>query len=358
MLYVGLLEAPYSDVRRTLIGRFWITASLMVATALGLALIMVSRITRPLKNLSRAAHEMAQGNWDQPVGDSPTYLEMANLNQAFRGMQQAISERDRRLRDQNAQLAETNANYMKMLGFITHELKSPTAAIQMRIDALIESFGKEIPDQLAQSLVRIQRNCQEMQDMIRDYLDLSRAERGELSAHKTEIDLRTDVVAPSVSLHQSLLASRNIRLDVDCPEGLALEADPELARILLGNLLSNAAKYGREGGKARIEAQRIKEQVRVCVWNEGPGFSQEEREVLFRKFSRLRKPSTRDKRGTGLGLFLCREIVELHGGSIRAESEPGQWARFCFSLPRPERTDQPQKASSGGSRSASGAGAG
>lgn len=169
--------------------------------------------------------------------------------------------------------------------------------------------------------------------MIRDYLDLSRAERGELVVRRARIDLRRDVVEPAVSLNRSLLLSREIEIEESCPEGLALDADPELLRILLGNLLSNAAKYGRAGGRARLEASAAGGELAVTVWNQGPGFTSEEREALFRKFSRIRNAATRDKRGSGLGLYLCKEIVELHGGRIWAESEPGAWARFGFSLP-------------------------
>ena len=104
-------------------------------------------------------------------------------------------------------------------------------------------------------------------------------------------------------------------------------------RIGLGNLLSNAAKYGRESGQARLQAAVDGGQLTVCVWNEGPGFSQEDRKLLFGKFSRLRNPNTRDKRGSGLGLYLCKQVVDLHGGQAWAESEPGQWARFCFRVP-------------------------
>jgi len=110
-------------------------------------------------------------------------------------------------------------------------------------------------------------------------------------------------------------------------------ADPELMRIALSNYLSNAAKYGREGGKAKIEVAQVGEAIDVRVWNEGPGFSSDEGQSLFGKFSRLHNENTRDKRGSGLGLYLCKQILDLHGGTVWAESESGSWARFCFRLP-------------------------
>jgi signal transduction histidine kinase len=110
-------------------------------------------------------------------------------------------------------------------------------------------------------------------------------------------------------------------------------ADAELLRIAVINLLSNAAKYGREGGEARIRLHRQGDEALIDVWNEGPGFTAAERERLFGKFARLKNPNTRDKRGSGLGLFLCRHVAEQHGGRVSAESEPGKWARFTLTLP-------------------------
>ena len=201
------------------------------------------------------------------------------------------------------------------------------------IEGLMAAQGDSLPETAAATLVRIRRNCEEMQDMIRDYLDLSRAERGELAVRPARIDLARDVVEPAVSLAQTLLLSRGIELEVRCRPGLLLDADPELLRILVGNLLSNAAKYGREGGRARVAAESDASGLRLEVWNEGPGFTAAERETLFRKFSRIRNAATRDKRGSGLGLFLCQEIARLHGGRVEAESEPGSWARFTLGLP-------------------------
>jgi signal transduction histidine kinase len=113
-----------------------------------------------------------------------------------------------------------------------------------------------------------------------------------------------------------------------------VSVDEELMRIALGNYLSNAAKYGREEAEVQLAVQATEDNVEVCVRNEGPGFFASERGKLFQKFSRLRNPHTSGKRGSGLGLFLCRQILELHGGEVWAESQEGHWAAFCFSFPR------------------------
>jgi len=169
--------------------------------------------------------------------------------------------------------------------------------------------------------------------LVKDYLDLSRAERGELVAKNSAIDFRAAVVDPCVQQTQPLFESREIDLEAVCPSGLDAQADPELMRIAVGNYLTNAAKYGRESGSARLEVHAEHGQITVSVWNEGDGFTPMEVDTLFKKFSRLRNDNTKGKRGSGLGLFLCKEIAGLHGGRVWAQAEPGEWAQFNLSLP-------------------------
>jgi len=312
----------------------------VMVLALAGSVWVVRRIVRPIGRLSEAAAHIAEGNWEDDWAVPRSYAEIENLAKTFAGMQNAIHRRDRQLtdaneqlQDTNAQLAETNGNYMKMLGFVTHELKSPLAAMQMMIETVTSGLHGEVPEKLARPLTRIRRNCEELQDMVKNYLDLSRAERGELNADRRPIDVRAEILEPCAQQADSLVTSRNMKLEIESPETLAAEADAELLRIALSNYLSNAAKYGREGGVIRLTATSEGTDVHLSVWNEGEGFTEEDGKALFGKFARLRNANTRGKRGSGLGLFLCRQVAEQHGGRAWAESEPGHWARFNLSFP-------------------------
>jgi two-component system phosphate regulon sensor histidine kinase PhoR len=127
--------------------------------------------------------------------------------------------------------------------------------------------------------------------------------------------------------------SRNIALEVVCPKELTVVGDPGLLRIALTNFLTNAAKYGRENATARVTVSAENGIVTMSVWNEGAGFPPAEASRLFDKFYRVRDANTHSKRGSGIGLFTVRQIAELHGGRVWAESEPGGWAAFHFSFP-------------------------
>jgi len=342
MLYVGLLEAPYAALRTRLITRSLGLTILAGIVALVVAIFIVNRITSPIRQLSETASAIARGGADEDreVAVRRSYAEINHLAHVFREMQRAISQRDRSLREQNARLGETNdklervnRNYMETLGFVTHELKAPLAAIQSMIDVVVNGYTGDVPEKTASFLQRIRRSSEELQDMVKNYLDLSRAERGELVATKSAIDFRAAVVDPCVQQTQPLFDSRGINLTVVCPPGLDAQADPELMRIAVSNYLTNAAKYGRERGSARLEVHTENGKVTVSVWNEGAGFTPKEADALFKKFSRLKNDNTKGKRGSGLGLFLCKEIAGLHGGRVWAEAEPGQWARFYLSFP-------------------------
>jgi len=340
MIYVGLLRAPYDDMRDGFIARFLLPVGVVGLLAVWAALYIVNRITLPVRALSHSASQLARGDWGHPISIPHTYQELENLAGAYTDMRTAIQKRDQELRARNDELSLTNTkleqsnrNYMQTLGFVTHELKAPLAAIQMLIGTMVDGYLGKVSPQVSDFFIRIQRNCEELQDMVRDYLDLSRLERGELTAKKSTIDLPKTVVEMAVDQTAMFFRSRNIEVSVSCPSELPVVADPSLLRIALNNFLTNAAKYGRESGKACVTVKREGDLVTLSVWNEGEGFPCEEAAHLFEKFFRVRNPSTHAKRGSGIGLFTVKNIAELHGGRAWAESEPGAWAAFHLSFP-------------------------
>ncbi len=222
---------------------------------------------------------------------------------------------------------------METLGFVTHELKSPLSAMQSMIAVMLDGFVGDLPDKIGTYLLRIRRNCEELQDMVKNYLDISRAGMGELVARKVPVNYYKEIVEPCVEHAQIFFESREVTLTVDCPENVTVQADPDLLRIALANYLSNAAKYGATHTQVRLIVREEQGIISITVWNEGAGFRPEEQASLFTKFSRLKNENTVKKRGSGLGLYLTKHIITLHRGKVWAESVPEQWAKFCFSFP-------------------------
>ena len=234
-------------------------------------------------------------------------------------------------------LEAANHAYMEMLAFVSHELKNPISSLVTDARLVEEGYLGDVNPAQARKLAGVQRKGTYLLELIREYLDLARIEGGELKPYlRPGTDLVEEVVEPGVEMVAEEIDDAGMQLVKLLPESsVGVECDPGLLRVVLINLLGNAAKYGRERGTIRLHVSRSPDRLAIFVWNEGPGFPPEQSHRLFRKFSRLDTPGMQHKRGTGVGLYNAWKIVRLHGGRIRARSEPGRWAEFWFEIPQP-----------------------
>jgi signal transduction histidine kinase len=235
------------------------------------------------------------------------------------------------------QLEEVNRAYLEMLGFVSHELKSPVASMVTDAQLLSQGYLGELTPTQKAKLERLIHKGKYLLDIVRQYLDLARVEGEDLRAEfKPNVRLEADVIAPSIELVHPQFEERGMQVEVDSsqtPRALA-DCDPTLLRIVLVNLLTNAARYGRDGGRVVVRVSAERTRVGIRVWNEGPGFSATDTTKLFRRFSRLHRDGD-SRRASGLGLYNSWRIIQLHHGRIRASSLPGKWAEFTIELPQP-----------------------
>jgi signal transduction histidine kinase len=267
--------------------------------------------------------------YKENVGD-----EIEQLAAAFCHMIHKLDLNQEELKLKNEDLRKLNRNYMEMLRFVSHELKTPIANSSMSAQALLQTiFGPLTPPQ--EKMVKlIYSNLSSSVEMVKNYLDLSRIETGELLFQPRRLHLASEVVAPALTALTTLIDGSRMRVEDQTDEGVILEGDEELLRVVYTNLIGNACKYGREGGLIRLRAADRGKSFRLEVWNEGPGVPQEKVDQLFQKFGRIQPSQKGAARGTGLGLFICRTIVELHGGKIWAEGVEGEWINFFIELPK------------------------
>ncbi|NQT53403.1 GAF domain-containing sensor histidine kinase [bacterium] len=235
------------------------------------------------------------------------------------------------------QLNAANRSYMEMLGFVSHELKGPVASMVLDGQVLMDGYRGQLSPEQAKGVGKIINKGEYLLGLVRDYLDLARIEGGELAlTARPDVDLLGEVVEPSVDMMQAAIDDKKMHVVQQAGDGgVRAECDPSLLKIVMTNLVGNAAKYGCEGGEIRVSLQRHNGTVSASVWNEGPGFPESERGRLFRKFSRLQTPDLLKQKGTGVGLYTTWRIIQLHGGTIAADSEEGKWAEFRFAIPQP-----------------------
>ena len=244
-----------------------------------------------------------------------------------------LEARNEALQTRVDELTAASHSYLDLLAFVAHELKSPLASAVMSLYLVKDGYLGPISPAQERSLETAGQSLEYFQDMIRNYLDLSRLEKGELKPSPTFFPLRDRVVAPVLAEMERPLERRGMVVEDRIPAGKVVYADATLLRIVYENLLSNAVKYGHEGGRIVLEAEERAGALLLSVHNDGPGIAPEQVPLLFQRFSRLSDAEHNAIRGTGLGLYICREIVEKHGGQIGVQSEMGHWVRFSFTLP-------------------------
>ena len=221
----------------------------------------------------------------------------------------------------------------EFLGMVSHELRAPLTSIKGSVDTLLESFNSLDSAEMVQFIRIIKSQSDRMRDLISDLLDVARIETGMLSVTPEPVEVG-DLVDEAKNTFLTGGGRRNLTIDMELDLPWVL-ADRRRIVQVLGNLLSNAARYSHESSSIRVNASLGDDCVEMSVADEGRGVSPDEMPMLFRKFSRnIGQGAEREAPDTGLGLAICKGIVEALGGRIWAESAGlGQGSTFTFTLP-------------------------
>jgi PAS domain S-box-containing protein len=219
------------------------------------------------------------------------------------------------------EVRELNAKKDDFIGFASHELKTPLTTISGYVQ-----LAKQLPSVSPDILDKIGRQLRRLEDMISDLLDISKIQAGKLELNFTVARLQ-DMVREGIDTAGT---SRH-RLEVMLPEEpLQVRADAvKLTRVII-NLLSNAVKFSPAGSLIKVKAVSADDKITLTINDEGPGIDAAYLESIFNRFYRVPGES---KPGSGLGLYIARQIVESHNGRIWAESEPGEGATFVMEMP-------------------------
>jgi signal transduction histidine kinase len=256
------------------------------------------------------------------------------------------------LRTKNIQLQRATVLKSEFMANMSHELRTPLNAIIGFSDLILEGGAGKVSDQQKEFIEAVARNGKHLLSLINSILDLSKVEAGRMTLSLAVTDIReaiTGAVADTASLRTA--KGQECTLDLD-QASLNIVADGVRVRQILFNLLSNASKFTAEDGKIRLTAVRTRAPLRqpadragdqarlapqdvvwVSVADEGIGIRREDMPKLFHEFTQVDSSASRRAQGTGLGLALCKKFVEMHGGTIGADSIFGRGAAFWFLLP-------------------------
>lgn len=230
---------------------------------------------------------------------------------------------------------ETDTLKEEFIGLVSHELRNPLTVLIGALQTALEDGAKLSREDMAQLLSDAALEAHHMSDMVGNMLDLSRSDANRLSLEIEPIDV-SEVIKVMSRKFQLRYPSRAIATDLprDLPR---LRADRLRVERVLHNLLHNAIKYSPEGGEIRVAAKTTDCELVVCVKDQGIGISEEDQSGLFQPFHRAADASKIDAQGSGLGLVVCRRIVEAHGGRLWVESKAGRGSTFFFTMPLARR---------------------
>jgi len=223
----------------------------------------------------------------------------------------------------------------QFLTHVSHELRTPLAAMHQFLDILADGLAGALSDEQQAYVQRTLRNARQLEGMVAELLDAVRAETGKLAVTVQPVEL-APLVEDTVGGFAGRAADKAIHLSVEVQPGLApVRADSGRVGQVLGNLLDNALKFTPEGGEVRVSAVADGEPgfARVEVADNGPGVPADAAERIFERLWQVEDDAGPSRKGLGLGLHICRELVARQGGRIWVDSRPGEGATFAFTLP-------------------------
>ena len=235
------------------------------------------------------------------------------------------------------QRAETEAlrtiDRMKseFLAAMSHDFRSPLTVVRGVMELLLSDRPGVLSTGQRELAERAQRNVHRLEEFAEDLLEMARIEHGAVELERTEVDAY-EILREVVDDHRPFAHERRQTLELECQGVAVVSVDASRLRRAIGNLVSNAIKYGPPDSPIVVRAESDAQRLHVSVTDRGAGVDPDEQERIFEKFSRGRRSAT--VAGAGLGLSIARSLVELHGGEIRYADTPGGGATFVLSIPR------------------------
>ena len=294
---------------------FILSAGLMLLISSLLSVVFTTRLTLPLRRIAEAARKFGAGDFSTRVpveGED----EVAQLAVTFNNMA--------------ANLEAIDSSRSNFMGNIAHELRTPMTSVKGFVDGMLD--GTIPPELYNHYLGVVSQEVGRLTRLIQNMLDISKLEAGEYQVSARSYDVWESITGAALAAEQRI-ESGKIQIQGLVPERTMVYADPDLVHQVVYNLLDNAIKFTPEEGIIRFGVTRSGGQVTVSIWNTGPGIAPEALPFVFDRFFKEDRSRGLNTRGSGLGLHICKVLVNLSGGKIWVESQEGEWCRFSFTLP-------------------------
>ncbi|MBQ8062618.1 MAG: HAMP domain-containing histidine kinase [Clostridia bacterium] len=311
--------SPYS---KNLTRMFIIAALISLFLMVLLSYFFAAQLVRPMEKMSRLTKQYSKGNFTER-------LEVKGARE-----QQELAES---LNDMATSLSVIEDSRKSFIANVSHELKTPMTTIGGFVDGILD--GTIPPAEERRYLGIVSSEIKRLARLVVTMLTLSKIEAGEESLHYSKTDMNQMLFNALLSF-ESAVDENGLQIEgfEDLPH-IKVDADPELLFQVAYNLFDNAVKFSNKGGTIRVGMEEQEGRALVSISNTGKGIPEEEIHRIFERFYKVDKSRSEHVKGVGLGLNLARDIVELHGGDIYAESEPGGFTSFRFWIPIEKSTE-------------------
>ena len=303
---------------------------LSAIAALAVSFLAISlfsyNLVKPLKQMAQAAKQFGMGNFSIRVSESSND-EIGELAVAFNNMADSLS---------SSENIRTN-----FIANVSHELKTPMTTIAGFIDGILD--GTIPPEKQSYYLDIVSGEVKRLSRLVKSMLDLSRIDSGKLKLNMQEFDLLSTLVTIIITFEQEI-DKKNIEirgLDLITPK--IIYGDKDLLHQVIYNLVENAVKFTNENGYIELNITESLERFDFIIRNSGQGIKSNEIEMVFDRFYKTDKSRSKDKKGLGLGLYLVRSIIRMHGGDIKASSAYGEYCEFDFYIPKKQLMKRQEK---------------
>jgi signal transduction histidine kinase len=312
--------SAYESSRNLFIG----VAAGTIFLALLLGFVLSRALTGPLQRTQSRLAEIA-------AGDFSSHVSVPNRDE-LGALAVDVNRTNDELRRLYGELETASRHKSEFLANMSHELRTPLNAIIGFSQVLRQRLFGEVNDKQEEYLDDILSSGNHLLSLINDVLDLSKVEAGQVDLEVATFSLR-EALERGVVMVRERAVKNGVQLSLELSPNVDLvDGDERRVRQVVYNLLSNAVKFTPEGGNVVVASARRNGEVQVSVTDSGPGIAAEDQERIFEEFQQT-DVGVEQREGTGLGLALSKRLVELHGGRIWVESEPGHGSRFVFTLP-------------------------
>jgi signal transduction histidine kinase len=258
--------------------------------------------------------------------------ELLHLNEEVSAQRDEITAQKAEIEVSNVKLQELNDTKDKFFGIIAHDLKNPFNAILGFSNLLVDPGTPYKQEETMECVGLIHSSAQSAYKLLENLLEWSKSQTGSIDFKPQHLVIKA-IADETIHLCESLAIAKNISIRNEIPDGLSVFVDRNMLNTTLRNLITNAIKFTRKGGSVTIASLEQQAEVEITVRDTGIGMDEKTRSKLFRINEKISRLGTADEKGTGLGLLLCKEFVEKHGGRIWAESELDKGSAFKFTMP-------------------------